>query len=69
MKVSIKNFKVEMNLGNDGIELDIYDSKDTHLGDLRIGKAKIEWCKGATRKGNGKEVKWEQLIAFFEQEP
>ena len=67
MKVSIKDLQVAMNLGNNGIELDIYDNDDKHLGDLRISKAKIEWCKGATRKGHGKEVKWEELIAFLEQ--
>jgi hypothetical protein len=67
MKVSVKNFSVTMNLGNNGIELEVYDNKDRHLGDLRIGKATIEWCKGRTQAGNGDRKNWQQLIDFFEQ--
>jgi len=55
-----------MQLGNNGIELDVYDNQENHLGDLRIGKATIEWCKGRTRKGNGKQVSWQDLIGWFE---
>lgn len=58
-----------MNLGNNGIELDVYDASDKHLGDLRIGKKKLEWCKGSTRRGNGKVVTWEKLIEFFQSQP
>lgn len=46
MKVSVKDLSVNMELGNKGIELDVYDSNGEHLGDLRIGRATIEWCKG-----------------------
>jgi hypothetical protein len=66
MKVSIKDFTVAMPLGTKGIELDVYDSSGSHLGDLRVGKATIEWCKGRTRTGNGVLVKWPDLIAWFE---
>jgi len=66
MKVSVKDFAVSMDLGNKGFELDVYDNADKHLGDLRIGKATIEWCKGKTHEGNGIQVKWPDLIAFFE---
>lgn len=68
MKVSVKDLAVSMELGNKGIELDIYDGRDTHLGDLRIGKAKIEWCRGRTHAGNGVQVRWENLIAWFESQ-
>ena len=67
MKVSVKDFQVTMQIGNNGIELDIYDNNEQHLGDLRIGKATIEWCKGQTQKGNGIKKTWENLIKFFEQ--
>ena len=40
MKVSVKDLQVTMQLGNNGIELDVYDNKDKHLGDLRIGRLK-----------------------------
>jgi hypothetical protein len=66
MKVSIKNFAISMELGSTGITLDVYDNAGNFLGDLRIGKAKIEWCKGKTRQGNGVTVTWPELIAWFE---
>lgn len=68
MKVSVKDLAVTMELGNKGIELDVYDG-DKHLGDLRIGKATIEWCKGRTRQGNGVQVKWADLVKWFEDRP
>lgn len=66
MKVSVKDFQVNMQIGNNGIELDVYDNQNKHLGDLRIGKATIEWCKGQTQRGNGKKKTWDDLIKFFE---
>lgn len=56
-----------MDIGNNGIELDVYDNEGKHLGDLRIGKATIEWCKGRTRTGNGVKKKWPDLIAWLEK--
>ncbi len=66
MKVSVKDLAVNMELGNNGIELDVYDPDGTHLGDLRIGKATIEWCHGRVHTGNGVKVKWPELIGWFE---
>jgi hypothetical protein len=45
----------------------VYDNSGKHLGDLRIGKATIEWCKGKTQTGNGEKKGWDDLIAWFEQ--
>jgi hypothetical protein len=67
MKVSIKDLAVTMELGNKGIELDVYDANGTHLGDLRLGRATIEWCRGRTRTGNGIQKSWEELIAWFQE--
>lgn len=66
MQVSIKDLSVSMELGNNGIELDVYDNQGNHLGDLRIGKATIEWCQGRTRSGNGVRKRWPELIAWFQ---
>ena len=66
MKVSIKDLAVSMELGNKGIELDIYDNTGRHLGDLRLGRGTIEWCKGRTRSGNGAKVSWDKLINWLE---
>ena len=64
MKVSIKKFPYSMEIKSKGVEFDVYD-KDKHLGDLVIGKAKIEWCEGKTHVGKGIKKSWEELIAFF----
>lgn len=66
MKVSIKDFNVNMDLGNNGITFDVYANDDSFLGDLRLGRGTIEWCKGKTKAGNGVKVKWPDLIAYFE---
>lgn len=68
MKVSVKDLAVTMNLGNNGITLDVYNNEGKFLGDLRIGKATIEWCKGKTPAGKGQKVKWPNLIEFFEDQ-
>jgi intein-encoded DNA endonuclease-like protein len=68
MKVSVKDFQITMDLGNNGIELEVYDAQNNHLGDLRMGKATIEWCKGKIRAGNGIKVSWEELIDWFQSE-
>jgi len=65
MKVSIKDLQVSMTLGNNGIELDVYDNQDKHLGDLHIGKAKLVWCNGKTNKNNGVSKSWTEVIEFF----
>jgi len=67
MKISIKNLNVDMELGNKAFELDIYNNAGNHLGDIGIGKATVEWCKGKTRAGNGVQKSWEDIIQFFEQ--
>ena len=64
MKISVKNFAVTMELGNKGITLDVYDTDGTFLGDIRFGRATIEWCKG--KKHHGVRKSWKQLIEWFE---
>lgn len=66
MKVKIKDLSVNMELGNNGVTFDVYDNDDTFLGDLRLGRGKVEWCKGRTRAGNGTKVNWNELLAFFD---
>lgn len=67
MRVSIKDLQIKMDLGNNGIELDVYDG-DTHLGDLIIGRGTVEWCEGKTHRGNGVRVRWRELIEWFESQ-
>ena len=68
MKVSVKDFTVTMELKNKGIEFDVYDNEDNHLGDLVVTKTKIIWCKGRTIPKNGKAVNWEDFKKYKESQ-
>lgn len=67
MNVTIKDLQVTMDLGNNGMELQIKDNQGNHLGDLRTGKAKIEWCRGRIRSGNGIKKDWLEIIELIEK--
>jgi hypothetical protein len=70
MKVSIKDLSVDMEIKNTGVELDVYSADGKkHLGDLVVTKSGLNWCKGATRRENGKKVSWEQFIELIEKQP
>jgi hypothetical protein len=68
VKVSIKDFAVNMDLGNNGLEFDVYDGDATHLGDFSVGKKYLTWCKGRTQRKNGKKVTWPEFIAWMESQ-
>lgn len=68
MKVSIKDFAVDMEIKNSGIELDVYSADGSrHLGDLTVTKSGVIWCKGAIRRKNGTKVSWEKFIEWMEK--
>ncbi len=69
MKVSIKDLSVSMEIKNTGIELDVYDTNDKHLGDLVITKSKLIWCNGKTNSQNGTVIKWNDFIAYMKTMP
>lgn len=66
MKVNVEDLQAKMELGNNGITLSVYDNSGNYKGKLRIGKGKIEWCRGRTRKGAGSKISWEKLLEIFE---
>jgi hypothetical protein len=66
MNVSIKKFDVEMKLKNKGVEFEVYDNQDTHLGDVILTKSKVIWCQGKTSREKGKHVKWEEFIEYMQ---
>jgi hypothetical protein len=68
MKVSIKTFEVEMDVKNKGVEFEVYDNQGEHLGDVILSKAKVIWCKGKTRRKNGRSFTWEEFIGRMEQD-
>jgi hypothetical protein len=65
MKVSIKDLAVSMDVKNKGMELDVYDTNDKHLGDLVITKTRLVWCNGKTGVDNGVEISWEDFIEYM----
>ena len=51
MKVSIKDLSVDMEIKNNGVELDVYTPDGSkHLGDLIVTKTGLNWCKGRTER-------------------
>lgn len=68
MDVKLKMDDVSITLGNKGILLKVHDNDGKHVGDLRIGKATVEWMKGRTRDGNGVKIKLQDLIQLIEDD-
>jgi hypothetical protein len=66
MKVSVKDLSVSMEIKNKGVELDVYDNSNSHLGDLIVTKTGLTWCKGKTTPAKGKKIKWEAFITQME---
>jgi hypothetical protein len=66
VQVQLKLDDVTITLGNKGILLKITGNDGKHVGDLRIGKATVEWMQGRTREGNGTKVRLEDLIKQVE---
>ena len=67
MQVSIKDLSVSMEIKNKGIELDVYDTDGTYLGDLVINRARLVWCKGRTKPENGVFITWKNFIRMVEK--
>jgi hypothetical protein len=66
MKVQIKLDDVVITLGNKGVLLKITGNDGKHLGDLRVGRATVEWMRGRTRDGNGKKIPLQKLLDLLE---
>lgn len=59
MQVQLKLDDLAITLGNKGVLLKIAGNDGKHVGDLRIGRATVEWMPGRTREGNGTKIKLE----------
>jgi len=66
MKVSIKDFNINMQIKNRGIELEVRTTSGDHLGDLVVSKTKLIWCPGKTTRKNGYAISWDDFIAHME---
>jgi len=66
MKVFIKDWKMDLEVKNKGIEFDICNTQGEHLGDMILSKTGLTWCKGKAQ--NGKQKKWEEIIKIFNED-
>lgn len=64
MQVKIKDFDVApMEVKNNGIEFEVRTPDRTRqLGDLIVTRARLEWCDGRIRRGNGATKTCEEFI-------
>jgi hypothetical protein len=69
VKVSIKDFDVAMEVKNNGIELDVADPQGNHIGDLIVTRTRLIWCPGRTTRPNGKQIEWDDFIAYMNSRP
>jgi hypothetical protein len=67
MKIAIKDFDVKMEIKNNGIEFQVYDTNDNFLGDCFLTKTGLVWCKGKTSRKKGKKISWEEFIDDMEK--
>lgn len=67
MKVGIKDLKVEMEIKNSGIEIEVCDNDGKHVGDLYISKTGLIWCQGKTQRKNGHSISWNKFIDSVEK--
>ena len=63
MKVTIKDFSIDMEVKTRGIEFEVRtpDGED-HLGDLVVNKTGLTWCQGKTQPENGIKMSWQAFI-------
>ncbi len=66
MKVNIKKFDVQMDVKQNGLEFEVRDNQDNHLGDLVLTKTRLIWCHGRTHRKSGKTISWEKFIRMME---
>lgn len=68
MKVGIKQFNVEMDLKNKGMEIEVRDNDDSFLGDLVVTKRGLIWCKGKQQRNQGVHLDWKDFIKLMENQ-
>ena len=66
MKVTIKEFSVDMEVKTRGIEFEVRDPQGSHLGDMVLTKTNLIWCPGRTDRNNGKKLSWAKFIQHME---
>ncbi len=66
MKVSIKQFNVEMDIKTNGIEFEVRPSGGgNQIGDCFVTKTGLTWCKGKITKQNGVDISWNDFATVL----
>ena len=66
MKVEIKDFAVNMEIKNKGVEFQVHTNKGDHKGDCYVTKTGLIWCRGRTPRKNGKQISWDEFADWME---
>jgi hypothetical protein len=68
MKLRIKEIKADIELKNNGMEIEVREEKEdgARLGDIIIARAGITWCKGKVGAAKGIKLSWKEFIAAAE---
>jgi hypothetical protein len=68
-KAFIKDFHVEQDLKNNGIEVGVWQD-DKQFGDIYVAKTGIAWCDGKTHRDNGIRFSFAEisLLAAYKDE-
>lgn len=66
MKVNIKDFDVEMEIKNNGIEFEVRSNENKFLGDFIVTKSGLIWCEGKTSRKNGVKISWDKFTVWAE---
>lgn len=68
MKVTVKEFNVDMEVKTKGIEFEVRSPNGKkHLGDLVLTKSSLIWCQGQTRPEKGHKVDWDTFIKMMSE--
>jgi len=68
MKTFIKDLGCQLDIKNKGIEIDVSDPKDKHVGDLWVTNTQLIWCSGKRKRENGVSVTWSEFIKWMESQ-
>ena len=67
MKIKVKQFNVDMEVKNKGIEFEVRSPDgQKQIGDVVLSKTGLTWCKGQTSVANGIKVSWDEFIEWAE---
>lgn len=69
MKVSIKNFNVNMEVKSNGIEFEVRSADGaSQLGDCYLTMTGLVWCTGKTTKTYGNKISWNEFMLIMASE-